>query len=102
MLGRRESGTAILEEAIAANRMASNEFARKRRLVDWANLEGGKMGKAIAAFREALKEFTRERVPLDWTATHWRIDLAKSFRVRLLCAEGQFYHTAQDFRPATP
>src|SRR5262249_52394079 len=81
-LGERESGTARLEEAVAAFRDALKEWTRERVPLDWAmtqhNLgnalatlgERGsgtsRLGEAVAAFREALKEWTRERVPLQW------------------------------------
>ena len=84
-LGERESGTAKLEDAVAAYREALKERTRERVPLDWAatqnNLgnalgalgarESGtaKLEDAIAAYREALKERTRERVPLDWAAT---------------------------------
>src|SRR5206468_4113058 len=78
-LGERESGTARLEEAVAAYRAALEELTRDRVPLDWAatknNLgttlwrlgEGGRgaaQGKeAIAAYRAALEERTRDRVP---------------------------------------
>ena len=84
-LGERESGTAKLEEAVAAFREALKEWTRERVPLDWAmtqnNLgialcrlgerESGtaKLEEAVAAYREALKERTRERVPLDWART---------------------------------
>ncbi len=79
-LGERESGTARLEEAVAAYREALKEWTRERVPLDWAmtqnNLgnalksigerESGtaRLEGAVAAYREALKERTRERVPL--------------------------------------
>ena len=84
-LGERESGTARLEEAVAAYRAALKEYTRERVPLDWAatqnNLgnalwrlgerESGtaRLEEAVAAYRAALKECTRERVPLDWAAT---------------------------------
>jgi tetratricopeptide (TPR) repeat protein len=84
-LGERESGTARLEEAVAACRDALKEHTRERAPLDWAmtqnNLgialwrlgerESGtaRLEKAVAAYRDALTELTRERVPLDWAAT---------------------------------
>jgi tetratricopeptide (TPR) repeat protein len=81
-LGERESGTARLDEAVAAYAQALKEYTRERVPLDWArtqmNLgaalqklgerESGtaRLDEAVAAFREALKERTRERVPLDW------------------------------------
>jgi tetratricopeptide (TPR) repeat protein len=84
-LGGRESGTAKLEEAVAAFREALKEGTRERVPLGWAmtqmNLgnaltslgqrESGtaRLEEAVSAFREALKERTRERVPLDWAWT---------------------------------
>ena len=84
-LGSRESGTARLEEAVAAYRAALQEWTRERVPLDWAatqnNLgnalralgerESGtaRLEEAVAAYRAALKEWTRERVPLDWAGT---------------------------------
>jgi tetratricopeptide (TPR) repeat protein len=81
-LGERESGTAKLEEAVAAFREALNELTRERVPLEWARTQGdlaitlarlgeresgtAKLEEAVAAFREALKELTRERVPLEW------------------------------------
>src|SRR5262249_34967265 len=84
-LGERESGTAKLEEAVAAFRDALKEQTRERAPLQWAmtqnNLgivlsrlgerESGtaKLEEAVAAVREALRERTRERVPLDWATS---------------------------------
>jgi len=84
-LGERETGTARLEEAVAAFREALKERTRARAPLEWAmvqnNLgsalqflgtrEGGtaRLEEAVAAFREALQERTRERVPLYWATT---------------------------------
>ena len=84
-LGERESGTARLEQAVAAFTEALKERTRERAPLDWAatqnNLgnalvtlgerESGtaRLEQAVAAFTEALKERTRERVPLYWAAT---------------------------------
>ena len=84
-LGERESGTARLEEAVAAYRAALQERTRERVPLDWAmtqnNLgnalqtlgerESGtaRLEEAVAAYRAALQECTRERVPLDWAMT---------------------------------
>jgi tetratricopeptide (TPR) repeat protein len=85
-LGERESGTARLEQAVAAYRAALQEMTRERVPLDWAatqtNLgtalrilgerESGpaRLEQAVAAYRMALQERTRARVPLDWAATH--------------------------------
>lgn len=84
-LGKRESGTERLEEAVAAYRAAQEELTRERVPLQWAatqnNLgnalwtlgerEGStaRLEEAIAAFRAALQERTRERAPLDWAMT---------------------------------
>jgi tetratricopeptide (TPR) repeat protein len=84
-LGARESGTARLEQAVAAFRAALEEYARERVKLNWAatqnNLgnalqtlgerESGtaRLEQAVAAYRAALEEYTRERVPLDWATT---------------------------------
>ena len=91
-LGRRESGTTKLEEAVAAFREALQEHTRERVPLKWAmtqnNLgnallrlgerESGttKLEEAVAAFREALQEHTRERVPLKWAMTQNNLGLA--------------------------
>jgi exonuclease VII small subunit len=91
-LGARESGTARLEEAVAAYRAALQEWTRERVPLDWAmtqnNLglalwtlgerESGtaRLEEAVAAYRAALEERTRARVPLDWAATQNNLGLA--------------------------
>ncbi len=78
----RQSGTAKLEELVAAYREALKEFIRERAPLDWAMTQsdlgnalailGEREGRtatleeAVAVYREALKEFTRERAPLQW------------------------------------
>jgi uncharacterized caspase-like protein len=85
ILGWRESGTARLEAAVAANREALGEFAQQEARLDWASTQtnlgnalrslGEREGdathleEAVAAFREALREQPRERAPLDWAKT---------------------------------
>jgi tetratricopeptide (TPR) repeat protein len=84
-LGRRESGTARLEEAVAAYRAALEERTRERVPLDWAttqyNLgnalqelgerESGtaRLEEAVLAYQAALQERTRERVPYPWALT---------------------------------
>src|SRR5215831_5607394 len=93
-LGTRESGTAKLEEAVAAYREALKEQIRERVPLDWARTqislgnalstlgvrESGtaKLEEAVVAFREALKEWTRERVPLGWAGTQNSLGVALS------------------------
>jgi len=82
MLGEHESGTARLEEAVAAYRGTLKERTRERVPLQWATTQNNlgaalrmlgeresgtaRLEEAVAAYREALKEHTRERVPLDW------------------------------------
>ena len=84
-LGAREPGTARLEAAAEAFRLALEERTRERVPLDWAmtqnNLgtalaelgerEAGteRLEQAVEAYRLALEERTRERVPLDWATT---------------------------------
>ena len=91
-LGERESGTARLEEAVAAYREALKEDTRERVPLDWAktqmNLgnaletlgerESGtaRLEEAVAAYREALQENTRARVPLEWAMTQMNLGIA--------------------------
>jgi beta-galactosidase len=88
ILGRRESGTAKLEAAVAAHREALKELSRERTPFFWAmaqeNLgvalrslgerESGtaNLEAAVAAHREALTERTRDRMPLDWATSFWQ------------------------------
>jgi tetratricopeptide (TPR) repeat protein len=74
-LGERESGTARLEEAVAACRDALKEFTRERVPLDWAMTQNNlgtallRLGEresgtalleeAVAAYRDALTEWTR-------------------------------------------
>jgi tetratricopeptide (TPR) repeat protein len=84
-LGERESGTARLEEAVAAYRAALEERTRDRVPLQWAmtqmNLgvalqtlgerESGtaRLEEAVAAYRVSLEERTRDRVPLNWATS---------------------------------
>jgi exonuclease VII small subunit len=81
-LGELATGTAELEEAVAAYRDALKELTRERAALEWAttqiNLgsallvlgerESGTMrlDEAVGAYREALRELTYERVPSLW------------------------------------
>ena len=83
-LGERESGTARLDEAVAAYREALKEMTRERAPLDWAATQVGlgvalamlggresgtaRLDEAVAAYREGLREATRESVPLKWAA----------------------------------
>lgn len=81
-LGQRESGTARLDEAVAAYQAALEEQTRDRVPLDWAKTQNNlgnallalgqresrtaRIVEAVAAYRAALEEYTRERAPLDW------------------------------------
>src|SRR5215475_5344172 len=81
-LGIRESGTARLQDAVAAYRASFTILTRERSPLDWATMqhnfgtalhrlgerESGtvRFKEAMAAFRAALTEWTREDVPLLW------------------------------------
>ena len=78
-LGERESGTARLEEAVAAYRAALEEGPASACPLDWATTQNNlgialrtlgeresgtaRLEEAVAAYRAALEERTRERVP---------------------------------------
>ncbi|QLH41082.1 MAG: tetratricopeptide repeat protein [Defluviicoccus sp.] len=78
-LGERESGTARLEDAVAAYRAALQEYTRERVPLQWAATQNNlgialatlgeresdtaRLEDAVAAYRAALQEYTRERVP---------------------------------------
>ncbi len=84
-LGERESGTARLEEAVAAYRAALEVSTRDAMPTDWAmtqnNLgtvlqslgerESGtaRLEEAVAAYRAALEVRTRADMPTDWAMT---------------------------------
>jgi tetratricopeptide (TPR) repeat protein len=84
-LGARESGTARLEEAVAAYRAALEEWRRDRVPLEWAGAQNNlglalrtlgqresgtaRLEEAVAAHRAALEESRRDRVPLQWART---------------------------------
>ncbi|MCF3972760.1 tetratricopeptide repeat protein [Paracoccus salsus] len=84
-MGRRETGTDRLEEAVTAYHDALRERTRARVPLDWAMTQNNlgnalrtlgaretgtdRLEEAVAAYRDALREWTRARVPLDWAAT---------------------------------
>src|SRR6266481_6775823 len=85
IFGRRESGTAKLEEAVATFREALKERTRERVPLEWATTQTNlgaalfrlgerdsgtaKLKESVAVYRQALQERTRERAPLEWAAT---------------------------------
>jgi tetratricopeptide (TPR) repeat protein len=83
-LGERETGTARLEQAVAAYRLVLQEITRERMPQDWAKAQIG-LGWALRAFgeheagtvrlqevvtasRDALKEWTRQHMPFEWAS----------------------------------
>jgi tetratricopeptide (TPR) repeat protein len=94
-LGERESGTARLEEVVAAYRAALTEWTRERVPLQWATTQNNlgialmrlgesesgtaRLEEAVAAYRAALTEYTRERLPYYWARTQQ--NLAIAFRV---------------------
>jgi tetratricopeptide (TPR) repeat protein len=90
-LGRRERGTAKLEEAVIAYREALKERTRERVPLDWATTQNNlanalwhlgeresgtaRLEEAVIALREALKERTRERAQPQWAATQHTLGL---------------------------
>ena len=91
MLGARESGTARLEEAVAAYRDALTEYTRERTSLNWATIQNNlgnplstlgeresgtaRLEEAVAAYRDALTETTRDRAPRAGSSAPRRIDL---------------------------
>jgi tetratricopeptide (TPR) repeat protein len=88
-LGERESGTARLEEAVAAYRAALEAMPRARVPLDWARTQNNlanaflrlgerengtaRLEEAVAAYRAALEAMPRARAPLDWAATQMNL-----------------------------
>jgi len=63
-LGLRESGTARLEQAVAAYAAALQEWTRERVPLDWANALGGQGG-ALAALAERTRDPALARQALE-------------------------------------
>ena len=115
-LGRRESGTERLEQAVQAFRAALEERTRERVPLDWAatqnNLgvalftlgerESGteRLEQAVQAFRAALEERTRKRVPLDWAATQNNLGVALSILGERVSGTERLEQAVQAFRAA--
>ena len=88
-LSERESGTARLEEAVAAFRAALEEETRDRMPLNWAMTQNNlgnalralgerqigteRLKAAVAAHRAALEERTHDRVPLQWAGTNMNL-----------------------------
>jgi tetratricopeptide (TPR) repeat protein len=91
-LGDRESGTARLEEAVAAYRRALEERTRERVPLDWATTQNNlglalwrlgqresrtaRLEEAVSAFRGALEETRRDQAPRDWAMTQVNLGCA--------------------------
>ena len=85
VLGKRESGSERLEQAVEAYRAALEVHTRERAPIDWASTqnnigvalqalgerEGGteRLERAVEAYSAALEVRARERHPLDWAST---------------------------------
>jgi len=84
-IGKRESGTARLEQAVEAYHNALQEWTQDKVPLEWAatqnNLgtalqtfgerESGtaRLEQAVVAYHKALQEWTQDKVPLDWAMT---------------------------------
>ena len=80
MLGERESGTARLEEAVAAYRAALEEWTRERVPLDWAmtqNNLGNALSSARASARAGRRGWRRRSPPI---ARRWRNGPASACR----------------------
>jgi tetratricopeptide (TPR) repeat protein len=93
-LGGRGTGTARLEEAVSAFRLALQELTRERVPLQWAEAQmnlgnalarlgereatTARLEEAVSSFRLALLEWTRERVPLQWAQTQMSLGVALS------------------------
>jgi tetratricopeptide (TPR) repeat protein len=92
VLGLREPGTELLEQAVHVYRTILDERTRERVPYQWAvtqsNLggtyfelynrknDGAWLLGAIQAYRDALGELTRERAPRDWALTQNNLGIA--------------------------
>ena len=79
-LGERESGTARLEEAVAAYRAALEEWTRERVPLDWATTQnnlGNALSDARASGRAGRRGWRRRSPPI---ARRWRNGRASACR----------------------
>jgi tetratricopeptide (TPR) repeat protein len=90
--GEERGDRDALTKAIAACRLALQEYPRERAPLDWAMAQDhlgvvlatlgqqeegtARLEEAVAAYRQALKERQRERVPRDWAATQNNLGIA--------------------------
>ena len=94
-LGKRESDTGRLEQAVAAYRAAlGGTYTRDGVPLGWAGTQNNlgnalralgeqdrdteRLEQAVAAYRAALEEYTRDRVPFQWAATQNNLGSAPS------------------------
>ncbi|MGX9431798.1 hypothetical protein [Bradyrhizobium sp. LeoA1S1] len=91
-LGKRETGTTKLDEAVVAYREALKEYTTERDLLNWGSTqnhlgralvelgmrESGttRLEEAVNAHHEVLRLITREREPLGWAAAQARLGRA--------------------------
>ncbi len=91
-LGARESGTARLEQAVAAYQAVLLESTRERGPMNWAITQNNlgnalmrlgereigtaRLEQAVEAFRAALEERTHEHMPLRWAMTQHNLGAA--------------------------
>ena len=78
-LGERESGTARLEEAVAAYRAALEEWTRERVPLDWATTQNN-LGNALGALGERESGTARLRRRSRPIARRWRKTRASGCR----------------------
>ena len=82
-LGERDSGTARLEEAVAAYRAALAEYTRERVPLDWAMTQNN-LGNALSS----LGERTHDRAKL----TEARTAVSVAFEVVMQAGQGHHRH----------
>ncbi len=115
-LGERESGSARLNEAIAAYRDALKERTRARTPLDWATAQNSlgnalaalgeresgttRLDEAVAPYREALKESTRKRAPLQWAATQNNLGTALQALAQRESATARYDEAVAAYREA--
>jgi tetratricopeptide (TPR) repeat protein len=86
-LGARESGTARLEEAVAAYRAALEERTRERVPLDWAGTQAN-LGTAL----QALGERIHDRAKLEEA----RKAISAAFEVYMQAGQEQYRHYFED------
>ena len=92
--GKRDSGTARLEQAVAAYHAALEVETRDRSPLHWATIQNNlaialaslgerengtsHLEEAVAVYGAAFGEYRRDRVPLDWAMTQMNLGNALS------------------------